>query len=79
MLLFIENTEYSHDSANFVAGASSISSKAQVEFIAISLHSVLYTLGRQQLTQNCLYVASYSISVFSLWLIRDYSNNKLIT
>ena len=49
MLLFIENIEHSHDSANFVAGASSICSKAEVEFVAISLHSVLYAMGRQQL------------------------------
>ena len=52
MLLFIENIEHSHDSANFVAGASSICSKAEVEFVAISLHSVLYAMGRQQLTKT---------------------------
>ena len=71
MLFFIEDNKHSHDSANFVAGASSISSKAEVESVTITLHSycILYTLDRQQLTQNCLYVASYSISVFSLWLI----------
>ena len=69
MLFFIEDTKHSHDSANFVAGASSISSKAEVESVTISLHSVLHTLNRQQLTPNCLYVASHSVSVFSLWLI----------
>ena len=65
MPLFIENIKHSHNSANFIAGASYISSKAQAEFVAIGLHSVLYTLDGQPLTQNCLYIASYPY--FSLW------------
>ena len=36
MLLLIEDIEHSHDSANFVAGASSISSKAEVEFVPLA-------------------------------------------
>jgi len=61
MPLFIKNIEHSHDSDSFVAGASSICSKVEVEFV------VHYTMGRQQLNQDCVFVAFYFISVINPW------------